>query len=402
MSEWLAWAETVIAGDRSLNSADVPSLDPWLKGGHRLVADLRAAMHGEIDPRSLDEAEVREWQEVAWKLNPLLVAEGKPSVTSWLDQPGSDAIVSLVASGNKDEPMRPQTPPPKLSPTPALDAGGWRKEASLVALNEFEPVAELTLQQTAKQLLGLGFSDPLPDSQLASLSITRLGYAMRNLELQRVRNARDEKPGDTFSALVDERGKDDNYPHPGLDRWLITLFLEIIDNPDTLKEILGEMPGAPTDVRQESVKLVIADFPEMDETEMSRLLLCGYLLHRAVETRPMIFGWSSDDAEHPPPPPPATRWVRARRAFAGEVAMKPPQRQALREVLRRYRQREDTEPGSVTAKVKLGDEGHLAVRLSWDYIEEAEAEAARLAGSAELTIDEEGSVITAYDSREVG
>jgi len=160
--------------------------------------------------------------------------------------------------------------------------------ASLVATDAFEPPAELTLQRATKQQLGLEFFDSLADSQLTHLSTARLGYAMRNWECQAVRNAEREAPGDQFFRLVDERGQSDDYPHPGLDRWLIDLFLEITDDSRKSGEVLGEMPGATASLRYEAIELMAADYPEIDKTEWTRLLLCGYLLHRAAEARPIL------------------------------------------------------------------------------------------------------------------
>lgn len=276
----------MLAADRSIDPDEAPSLEPWLDGGRGLVAELRAAMHGEIDPQHLNEAEVRAWQEIAWRLDSVAVSAGRPDVTTWLATPDASEIVRLVAQGGHYESGGASELPSELTP---LDAEAWRRDASMVAANEFDPVEELTLQQATKQALDLDFFDPLPDSELVHLSTVRLGYAMRNLEVQRVPNASHEKPNDRFIALVDDRGKAENYPHPGIDRWLTAVVIEITDDPSALERVLGEMPGASPYIRSEAMDLVIVDYPEMDRCEMTRLLLCGFLIHRVAEVRP-IFG----------------------------------------------------------------------------------------------------------------
>lgn len=44
------------------NAGDHPELAGWYTEGEEIVGQIQAAMHGQVDPRSLDERPVREWQ----------------------------------------------------------------------------------------------------------------------------------------------------------------------------------------------------------------------------------------------------------------------------------------------------------------------------------------------------
>src|SRR4051794_20051527 len=56
--ERMQWAE------ETFRASCHGELAVWYAQGEDIVLDLRAAMHGEIDPRSLDERPVREWQAI--------------------------------------------------------------------------------------------------------------------------------------------------------------------------------------------------------------------------------------------------------------------------------------------------------------------------------------------------
>jgi hypothetical protein len=43
---------------------DNPDLAPWFAEGEAIVSTLAGAMHGEIDPASVDERPIREWQAI--------------------------------------------------------------------------------------------------------------------------------------------------------------------------------------------------------------------------------------------------------------------------------------------------------------------------------------------------
>lgn len=67
VDERVAWAESL--GITAAESYDDPdAVRIWLWSGHKLQALFLEVMHGERDPRSLDEAVVRQWQAYGRKL----------------------------------------------------------------------------------------------------------------------------------------------------------------------------------------------------------------------------------------------------------------------------------------------------------------------------------------------
>jgi hypothetical protein len=76
VSERLAYGAAMVG--------EAPDMAAWFEDGRRIVAELRAAMHGEIDPRSLDEDRVRHWQEYGRNIESGAVAVGQPGIKEWL------------------------------------------------------------------------------------------------------------------------------------------------------------------------------------------------------------------------------------------------------------------------------------------------------------------------------
>jgi hypothetical protein len=74
--EQLAWAQ-VVAGD-------LEQYAEWYEEGDEIVATLAAAMHGEVDPRSVNEEWVRHWQEYGRHLQVAAAMHGMPSINEWL------------------------------------------------------------------------------------------------------------------------------------------------------------------------------------------------------------------------------------------------------------------------------------------------------------------------------
>lgn len=72
----LDWANDVYA-ERS------EGLEPWFAEGAEWVAGLAAAVHGELDSRSLDEAAVRHWQAYGRNMEKVARGYGKPGVLAW-------------------------------------------------------------------------------------------------------------------------------------------------------------------------------------------------------------------------------------------------------------------------------------------------------------------------------
>jgi hypothetical protein len=89
VSERLAWAEAV---------ADANQKSPeWVEDGRAILAELRGAMHGEIDPRMVEEARVRHWQEYGWGIEIAAKEAGLPVINEWLPSHAVDA--RRVAAG---------------------------------------------------------------------------------------------------------------------------------------------------------------------------------------------------------------------------------------------------------------------------------------------------------------
>jgi hypothetical protein len=91
VAERLAYASGVMA--------DIDELPEWVEDGEGILNDLRAAMHAELDVRSLDERRVQHWQKYGRGIEGVLVTRGVPSLLVWLVQPGSRERVADIASG---------------------------------------------------------------------------------------------------------------------------------------------------------------------------------------------------------------------------------------------------------------------------------------------------------------
>jgi len=74
-SERLSWAEAVLG--------DEPP-DDWVEEGEEILGVLRCAMHGELDPRSVNEEWVSRWQAWGQKMETAVVLHGGPAINDWL------------------------------------------------------------------------------------------------------------------------------------------------------------------------------------------------------------------------------------------------------------------------------------------------------------------------------
>jgi hypothetical protein len=74
--EQLAWAQAV--------AGDLEQYAEWYEEGDEIVATLAAAMHGEVDPRSVNEEWVGHWQEYGRHLQVAAAMHGMPSINDWL------------------------------------------------------------------------------------------------------------------------------------------------------------------------------------------------------------------------------------------------------------------------------------------------------------------------------
>jgi hypothetical protein len=63
---------------------EAPETLEWVEDGRELLVALGDAVHGQRDPRSLDQASVRHWQRYGWKIEAAAKMMGRPVVNEWL------------------------------------------------------------------------------------------------------------------------------------------------------------------------------------------------------------------------------------------------------------------------------------------------------------------------------
>lgn len=87
VAERLAWFTDVTTGHEG-------AFADWIADGKWIIGDLQSAMHGETDPRSLDESVVRNWQTHGRSIEVSAIAVGAPPINEWLAErgrrPGAD------------------------------------------------------------------------------------------------------------------------------------------------------------------------------------------------------------------------------------------------------------------------------------------------------------------------
>lgn len=75
--------------------------DPeWFEHGGQIIADIRAAMHGEADTRALDPDESGQWLEYGRNAEAIEVQTlGSPPLNVWLQDPQARLAVDALARG---------------------------------------------------------------------------------------------------------------------------------------------------------------------------------------------------------------------------------------------------------------------------------------------------------------
>jgi hypothetical protein len=87
VSDRLAWYEVVVGfDDMSENTRG------WVEEGYDLIAELRAAMHGILDPRQLESGPSSAWLKYGRWIDKCARAEGFPSLDRWLGSFGSVTV----------------------------------------------------------------------------------------------------------------------------------------------------------------------------------------------------------------------------------------------------------------------------------------------------------------------
>jgi len=286
VSERLAWSIAVLPETG-------PNLDEWLDGGHEVVAVLRGAMHGTVDPGSINEYWVREWQKPGQDLEKQAASLGLPSINQWLKRSvDAPELVREVAQGIY-EPDTPEAPPADLGGGEALTAELWLEGAAAICMSTFDPpAAEFTLKEGTYQLLGRsnpafeGMGQDVDDDMVVPLSSSRMGFALRNLECQWFPGATSEIEDWLTDRVEEHRNDQDFFPHPGLDPWLIDILKEAIDDRGGLEGMTADLPGAPVALRESAIEAaVVLQRSDDCDVDTARLILFGYLLHRVNEVR---------------------------------------------------------------------------------------------------------------------
>lgn len=75
VAERLAWAKAMMGDELD---------EDWVALGTYHVTAIQMAMHGEADPRELDESEVRRWQMYGVEMETLAVQLGGTPINIWL------------------------------------------------------------------------------------------------------------------------------------------------------------------------------------------------------------------------------------------------------------------------------------------------------------------------------
>jgi hypothetical protein len=73
-----------LAWERDVLGTDLAEITDWRRDGEEIAAALRAAMHGDVDPRSLDERVVRDWQRFGRDIEVMAVRAGAQPINAWL------------------------------------------------------------------------------------------------------------------------------------------------------------------------------------------------------------------------------------------------------------------------------------------------------------------------------
>jgi hypothetical protein len=195
-----------------------------------------------------------------------------------------------------------EEPPPHVP----LDVEEWLSDAGSVCTHEFEPFAErllelatlerLDIASVIDRLLGESPSEVLGDDVVTAMSNTRMGYALRNREVQLLDHTDYIAPADTIAMLLDER-----ISNAGVNMAVIhgvmhdALVLGFEGRRDGLYEAT---PGTTPAVRRQAIeswasKHFPGDDPRTGREVTVDLLEYGYFLHRLFEIRPdCLEDWS--------------------------------------------------------------------------------------------------------------
>lgn len=211
-------------------------------------------------------------------------------------------MASGTSSDTETAGQQSPRPDPELPTAAELDVDAWLSASASVATNDFEPYVERILELGTLERLGICTvfdfmigERPKPkkitDDVVTAMANARLGYAIRNREIQLVdvSDTDDEGP---LAELFDERSGG----VAGINMAMVdgvlrdVLFLHFEGGPERFYETT---PGVIPEIRRRAiVQWADEHYPGVDPTVgfdiTVALLEYGYFLHRLIELRPEI------------------------------------------------------------------------------------------------------------------
>lgn len=196
---------------------------------------------------------------------------------------------------NRDEGSAPHAP---------LDVEEWLSDAARVCTHDFEPFAERLLEHATLErldilsvmdrLLGERPKEELGDDVVTAMSNARMGYALRNREIQLLDHTDYVDPTDAIATLLDERtaGIGIAVIHGVMHDVLVLGFEGGRDG------LYDSTPGTTPALRRQAIenwasKHFPGDDPRTGRDVTVDLLEYGYYLHRLFEIRPdCLEDWS--------------------------------------------------------------------------------------------------------------
>jgi hypothetical protein len=191
-------------------------------------------------------------------------------------------------------------------PTQPIDVEEWLSDSATVCVSEFEPFAERALEAaTLDRLKLLAFVDyvlgerprqTIGDSVVAALANARMGYALRNREIQLVGCSDDFiARDDPFASLLSERVH-------GLAAIPLAVTLGVLTDVLVLQLEGGRgaaydlTPGVSAQLRRSAIQSWAdqhfpGDHPHVGHQVTVDLLEYGYFLHRILEVCPGLQDW---------------------------------------------------------------------------------------------------------------
>lgn len=244
-----------------------PAAAEWFEQGEQISEGLAAVVHGELEHSQVEECAVREWQAVGRAVSRRVTqrwadAGARLRETGMSPEEAAQAIAGgrIEMAGLLGDHEASEDEPPQPGP---LDLDAWLSDAARVCINDFEPFIERLLELATldrlgilsmeDHLLGEDPNEPIEDDAVVAVSNARMGYALRNRELQLVERADYVAGDDALASLVEERAGGDASVNLFVIHGVLrdVLLFQFLDGGDRLYETT---PGTTPDVRRESYR----------------------------------------------------------------------------------------------------------------------------------------------------